>query len=262
MSSDRFPNLGSVVGEDSFARIDIALRRGKHFHRDLGADYELLLDGQEHLEKFYQGYGCELVHRSEGYFFLLPVTEALGRRQMSVAEMIVGQGLALCYLDPAALEGGGVIPREEVLAQLAAVMGTDVLMHTFSPKKKRLDERVAQKLVRQKIAEGLKKLGALGFVDVLEGDRLKLRPSLMRFAEPVRGMAEPAEAMKSLMVRGEAALEQQEPEASSDDGSILEEPEVALSEEPEVEPLEEPEVALSEEPEPRDDDESELEEPS
>ncbi len=201
--SEAFPDIGAVVRDARFAAVDLALRRGTHFHKDRVDEYEFLTDAQPLLESFYAAYGCELVHRSDGYFFLFPVGEQLGKRQMSVAEMVVGQGLALCYLDPATLQARGVISRDELLSTLAQVMGTDLLMHTFNPKKKRMDERVAQRNVRQKVAEGVRRLSALGFVDVLEGDRLKLRPCLMRFAEPVAAAQDPVAAMRGLVARGE-----------------------------------------------------------
>ena len=79
------------------------------------------------LEQFYGRYGYELVHRSDGYFFLVPANEAVGKRQLSVAEMIVGQGLALAYLDPRTLEKGALITREELITALE-VQGFDALL--------------------------------------------------------------------------------------------------------------------------------------
>ena len=63
------------------------------------------------------------MHRSDGYYFLLPGNDSLGRRQLSVAEMIVGQGLALAYLDPRTLEKGAVITREHLNVDPAKDLG-------------------------------------------------------------------------------------------------------------------------------------------
>lgn len=52
-------------------------------------------DVLDQLESFYQRYGCELVQRCDGYFYLRPSGERLGRRQLSADEMLVGQTLAL-----------------------------------------------------------------------------------------------------------------------------------------------------------------------
>jgi chromosome partition protein MukE len=94
-----------------------------------------------------------------------------------------------------------------VIAQLAAVMGNDALIRAFNPKRRRYDERVAQKAVRSRVGEAVRRLAQLGFVELADGDQLRLRASLLRFAEPVRGLSEPAEALAQLVARGEIALE-------------------------------------------------------
>jgi chromosome partition protein MukE len=201
-----FHQLEEVIADESFPEVDLALRRGRHVHQGDERWYDFLVEAQPFLEAFYRRYGCELEQRSDGYFFLLPVTDGLGKRHLGVPEMIVGQGLALCFLDPRSVQSGGVVAREELLNQLAAVMGTDALMNTLNPKRKRADERVMQRTVRQKVNEALRRLSQLGFVELLDGDQLRLWPSLMRFAEPVRGLDAPSEALKRLLERGEVSL--------------------------------------------------------
>lgn len=203
MSQHEYPDLGSVVVDERFPPTDLALRRGRHFNRDEIEIYEFLLDAQPFLEPFYQRYGCELMHQPEGYFYLLPVGDALPRRSLSGPEMIVGQALALCWLSPANLENQGLVTREELLTQLSSVMGPDTLLRAFNPKRKRLDERLAQQTVRQRVAEALRKLSSLGFIDLVEGDTLKLHPCLMRFAEPVQGAASTGDALKTLIAKGQ-----------------------------------------------------------
>jgi chromosome partition protein MukE len=204
--SETFSQIGDVVADESFPAVDLALRRGRHIHKGDETWYAFLFDAQPLLEQFYGRYGYELVHRSDGYFFLLPANEALGKRQLSVPEMIVGQGLALAYLEPSRLEKGGIISREELLNQLASAMGADALLRTLAPQKKRPDERVAQRNARNKIAEALRRLEQLGFVELLDAEQLRLAPSLLRFAEPVRGLEAPSEALRQLIERGEVSL--------------------------------------------------------
>jgi chromosome partition protein MukE len=201
-----FHTLEDVISDASFPEVDLALRRGRHVHKGDERWYDFLLEAHALLEPFYQRYGTSLEQRSDGYFFLVPHSDALGKRSLGVAEMIVGQGLALCLLDPRSVETGGVITREELLNQLASVMGTDALMRTLNPTRKRVDERVMQRTVRQKVNQALGRLAQLGFVQPLEGDQLRLCPSLMRFAEPVRGLDAPSEALKRLIAKGEASL--------------------------------------------------------
>jgi chromosome partition protein MukE len=206
VTDTRYLALGDVVSDELFPDVDLALRRGRHIDREDQLWYTFLIDAQALLEPFYRRFGCELIHPADGYFYLLPTSDRLGRRHLSVPEMLVGQALTLLYLDPATLQHGGVIKRSDALSHLAAVMGGDALTRAFNPKRKRLDERVAQETVRGKFAEATRRLAALGFVELLEDDSLRLRAGLLRFAEPVRGRGSPAEALERLVARGEVVL--------------------------------------------------------
>ena len=206
MADTRYLALGDVVADELFPDLDLALRRGRHIDREDTLWYTFLVDAQALLEAFYRRFGCELIHPADGYFYLLPTGDKLGRRHLSVPEMLVGQALTLLYLDPATLQSGGVIKRADALSHLAAVMGSDALTRAFNPKRKRVDERVAQETVRGKFVEALRRLAALGFVDLVDADALRLRPGLLRFAEPVRGRGSPAEALERLVARGELVL--------------------------------------------------------
>jgi len=249
VTDTRYLALGDVVADELFPDVDLALRRGRHIDREDNLWYTFLVDAQALLEAFYRRFGCELTHPADGYFYLLPTGDKLGRRHLSVPEMLVGQALTLLYLDPATLQSGGVIKRADALSHLAAVMGSDALTRAFNPKRKRVDERVAQETVRGKFAEALRRLAALGFVDLLDADALRLRPGLLRFAEPVRGRGSPAEALERLVARGELVLgdgelELDEDGEDPDDESSDEEPEAPTAAAPE--PFQLPREVLSE----------------
>ena len=205
-----FPDLAAVIEAEEFPDLDLALRRGRHIDRDDAAWYAFLTDAQDQLEALYRRYGCELVHKSDGYFYLLPSGDKLPRRQLAAGDMLVGQALALLYLDPATVQNGGFVARDEVLSQLDGILGTDALIRAFNPRRKRYDERVAQETVRRKVGEATRRLAGLGFVDLAEGDRLRLRPPLLRFAEPARGAGSPAEALAKLVARGDVVLTEDE----------------------------------------------------
>lgn len=213
MSNAGYGQMQDVIMDEDFPGLDLALRRGRHIDRDDAAWYTLCLDAQAHLEAFYRRFGCELIHKADGYFYLLPNGDKLSRRQLAPGDMLVGQALALLYLDPAAIERGGVVTQEALVAQLSAVLGSDALIAAFNPKRKRFDERVAHKNVRNKVAEATRRLAGLGFVELVDAEQLRLRAALMRFAEPVRGLAEPAEALAKLAASGELVLA---PEGSPD----------------------------------------------
>jgi len=250
VTDTRYLALGDVVADDLFPDVDLALRRGRHIDREDNLWYTFLVDAQALLEAFYRRFGCELTHPADGYFYLLPTGDKLGRRHLSVPEMLVGQALTLLYLDPATLQHGGVIKRADALSHLAAVMGSDALTRAFNPKRKRVDERVAQETVRGKFAEALRRLSTLGFVDLLDSDALRLRPGLLRFAEPVRGRGSPAEALERLVARGELVLgdslggDEDGDEDEADDGSSERDPQEPT--EPKLEPFQLPSEVLSE----------------
>jgi chromosome partition protein MukE len=233
MTRPGFAQLQDVLLDPDFPALDTALRRGHHVDRDAGAWYLLLTDAQEHLEPFYRRYGCELIHRSDGYFYLLPTGDQLPRRQLAVGDMIVGQALALLYLAPASIERGGQIEREQLIEQLVGVVGQSALIGAFVPRRRRIDERVAHKLVRAKVGEAVRRLAGLGFVDLLEGDQLRLRTALLRFAEPVRGLAAPAEALARLVAQGEVAMAPGDDPPEADDADEVDDA-VDLDDEPEV----------------------------
>lgn len=195
--------LGAVVESDLFPEADLALRRGRHVGRDDGPVYDFLFDALDVLEPFYRRFGCELIQRADGYFYLLPTGDRLGRRHLSAGEMLVGQALALLYLDPSRLQHGGSVARETLLQRLAGLLGAEELARMLGRRTRKMDERVAERAVRSKVDQALRSLADLGFVDMGDDDWLRLRPALMRFADPVRDAAEPGEALARLMVSGE-----------------------------------------------------------
>ena len=206
MTATKFLSLGDAVLDEHFPDVDLALRRGRHIDRDDVEWFGFLSDAADVLEPFYKRFGAELVFRSDGFYYLLPTGDRLAKRQLGIAEMLVGQALTLLYLDPATVEQGGRVTREQVLGHLATVMGTDALVRALNPKRRRYDERVAQETVRSRVADALRRLQALGFVDAIGAEELKLRPALMRFAEPVRSSADSTEALERLVASGELSL--------------------------------------------------------
>lgn len=221
--NEPFRDLGEAIEDTRFVDVDLALRRGQHIDREDADWYGYLLDAQAVLEPFYRRYGCELIQRPDGYFFLLPTGDKVSKRLLGLPEMIVGQAAALLYLDPSTVESGGVVTRDDLLSHLAAVMGTDALVGVFNPKRKRMDERVAQETVRQRVSEGLRKLAQLGFISLGEDSRIHLRSALMRFADPVRGAGSPRDALERLIARGEISIPSESPADDTEESSATDE---------------------------------------
>jgi chromosome partition protein MukE len=206
VTATKFLTLGDAVLDEQFPDVDLALRRGRHIDREETAWFGFLVDAADVLEPFYRRFGAELVYRTDGYYYLLPTGDKLAKRQLSVAEMLVGQALTLLYLEPATVEQGGRVRRDQVLSHLATVMGTDALVRALNPKRRRYDERVAQETVRARVADALRRLAVLGFVEAIGAEELKLRPALLRFAEPVRAAADSTAALARLVASGELLL--------------------------------------------------------
>lgn len=206
MSESAYERLEDVILDPLFPELDLALRAGRHIDADEGSNYELLAEALPFLEPFYHRYGWELVASPAGYFYLVPLGERLSRRHLTMGEMLVGQALALIYLDPATIETAGSATRAQVVELLQHLVGEERLYLELHPRRRRIDERIAAESVRREIDKALRSLAALGFCDLVDDDRLRLRTPVLRFCEPVQALEAPAEALARLIARGRAAL--------------------------------------------------------
>ena len=76
------------------------------------------------------------------------------------------------------IERGGRVTTEDVVAQLAVVVGAEALVRAFHTKKKRYDERVAQKLLSDCIFRtGIEIVGVNEHVRVDKDTLAHVRPS-------------------------------------------------------------------------------------
>jgi chromosome partition protein MukE len=202
--SSRFSTLEEVIRDPVFPEVDLALRRGRHVDRDDGEWYAFITDAQDHLEQLYRRYSCELVTQSDGYFYLLPSGDQLSRRHLTAGEMLVGQTLALQYLDPASVQTGGVVARDQLLTRLGGLVGDRDLARALEPRRRRFDdERVVHEIIRRRVTEAVRRLAALGFIEILDAEYLRLRSPLLRFADPVRGLQDIEVALERLIASGQ-----------------------------------------------------------
>lgn len=201
VSEPRFHTLEDVVRDELFPDVDLELRRGRHVDRDDVDRYSFLDEAQRHLEELYRRYRCDLV-RADGYFYLVPSGERLGRRTLSPGEMMLGQGLCLLYLDPATLKERGIVERSIVLSRLIGLVGEGRLLQALNFRV--TAERVAQEKLRKEADKGLHRLERLGFIDLVDEDRIHLRHPLLRFADPIRGLEPEQRGLERLIVTGRA----------------------------------------------------------
>src|SRR5262249_31118822 len=136
MTGSSFETIQQVIETETFPRVDVALRAGRHVHRDEVELYGFLTEALALLETFYTRFGCQLIHSEDGYFYLLPTSDLVSRRQLTVGEMLVGQTLALLYLDPATLAAGGIVTRAHLMERLAALVGERELVTALNPRRR------------------------------------------------------------------------------------------------------------------------------
>lgn len=213
MSEHTYQRLSDVVDDPLFPEVDLALRAGRHIDTAEHDRYAFLSDAASLLEPFYRRFGAELVRVADGYFYLLPSGDRLPRRALTVAEMLVGQALALLYLNPMIVVEGGLVERAQLIETLASLVGEERLLVALNPRRRgRKDERVAQDGVRKEIDRAVRALAGLGFLDLVEEGRYRMRAPVLRFADVVRGLDDAEAALRRMIARGEALADARDDE--------------------------------------------------
>ena len=219
MNGRAYTSLEKVIYDRNFPKVDTALRHGRHIDRDDGPWFYFLEQAQPLLEPFYQHFDYELIRADAGYYYLLPLGRRVRRHLLTKAEMLVGQALALLYLDPTLLGSGGMVTWEHLLTHLNGLVGRDRLVRLLNGHRSPRDERVAEEKARQGIMKALNGLEKLGFIRKVSNEAFGLRVALMRFTEPVQGLSPLEEAMTRLIREGRAEMPLQDGEALDDDPS-------------------------------------------
>ncbi len=202
-----YPTLQAVIEDEDFPRADTALRRGRHIDQDDGDLYAFLADAQAWLEPYYRRFGFELIRIEDGYFYLLPTAANVLRRKLSAGAMLTGQALALLRLDPSLVESAGVVSRSRVLEMLANLVGEERLLSALNPRLTRRSAMVDPERIRTELDRGLRTLEEMGFLERRGDEELRLRTPLLRFADPVRTLADPSAALSEMMARGEIEMD-------------------------------------------------------
>ncbi len=202
-----YHSLEEVVLDPLFPELDHKLRSGYHVDMDDIRHYEFLLQALAFLQSFYRGYQCRLVHGPEGYFYLLSEGELLGRRRLSVAEMLVGQVLALMRMDPAYLKSGGRMPLEHVLSTLEMLLGQERLAELLAPRSRGRDRELEARKIREEVERALNGLARMGFITLFRDSAEVLpRKPLMRFVDLMRATDDFKDALNRLQQTGAAEV--------------------------------------------------------
>jgi len=210
-SGKTYDSLEQGVTDPLFPEIDHRLRTGTHIDMDDIRSYELLLHAEPFLQVFYEGYACRLVHGQEGYYYLLSGGDLLGRRRLSVAEMLVGQVLALLRMDPSYLKTTGRVPIDHILSHLEMLLSRQRLVEMLAPRARGRDVETDNRKIREAVEKAINGLGRLGFLTVERTSGHVLpRKSIMRFADPVRESGDLSASLEELIKRGEVELDDEE----------------------------------------------------
>lgn len=214
--SKTYRSLEEVILDPLFPGIDHRLRTGGHIDMDDIRSYEFLLQAEPYLLVFYEGYACRLVNGQEGYYYLLSEGDLLGRRRLSVAEMLVGQVLALLRMDPAYLKKAGQIPVDHILSHLEMLLGRPRLVELLAPRARGRDAETDNRKIREGVDKAINGLARLGFLTVerMSGNVIPKR-SITRFAEPVRDAREIAAALADLIRIGEVELDEEDEQSET-----------------------------------------------
>ena len=205
MRTSDFSRLEDVILNPHFPVADVLLRRGRHIDRDDGELYLFLRDAAAQLEPLYRRFACDLVHMPEGAYFLVSTGDQISRRVLTSAEMLVGQTLALLAREPETVQTAGLVRRARLLERLRQLLGDDELVRLLAPSRKK-SARVAEQNVRDKVEQAVKVLGQLGFVTEEDGDAIRARACIHRFAEPVRTAGDLDAALEGLIRDGRIVL--------------------------------------------------------
>jgi chromosome partition protein MukE len=131
--------------------------------------------------------------------------------------MLVGQTLAIAYLEPSTVSAGGIVSREQILSRLAGLVGERELVQALNPRRRKYDERIAQETVRVEIGRALRGLATLGFIELIDADHARLRAPILRFADSVRGLEDPATALARLVAEAKVVTEPPDDEDVEDE---------------------------------------------
>ena len=207
--SEEYNTLEETILDPLFPELDHKLRSGYHVSMDDIRAYEFLLQAEPHLQTFYSGYRCRLVHGQEGYFYLLSEGELFGRHRLSAPEMLLGQVLALMRMDPAYLKSSGRIPKDHVLSTLEMFVGQQRLTQRLAPRSRGQDRETDNRKIREEVDRALAGLARLGFVDkISDGTELLPRKAIMRFVDPVRQAEDIETALQRLAQTGGVDIEE------------------------------------------------------
>jgi chromosome partition protein MukE len=214
----QYNRLEDVLKDPLFPQVDVLLRSGSHIDMDDIRRYEFLQIAEPYLEDFYSRYRCSLLQGPEGYYYLLSDGTMLGNRRLGTPEMLVGQVLALMYMDPAYLTTAGKVRLDQILVTLEMTLGQEKLTELIAPRRRGKGQDKDNEKIRDAVGRALRTLKQLGFVSIFNGVEFLPRKSIMRFADPVRDTSDIRSALERLVKSGKVLLSEEVDEGPGEEG--------------------------------------------
>ncbi len=178
-----------------FVDADLILRRGGHINRSGLSLYQFLIDHFDDLKAFYQGYQCELIQHSDGFFFLISKGGRIPSRILPKPCVHLGIFIALKTRDPEITRSSGRISLPNLMQSIETSVPRETLQQVYAPKQRESssDNRIAEEIKR-----ALKTLVDLRFIE-MHGDAIKPLEAIHRFAELARHDNNPDEISRFVL---------------------------------------------------------------
>lgn len=199
-----------------FVDADLILRRGGHINRSNLSLYQLLIDHFDDLKAFYQGYQCELIQHSDGFFFLRSRGGLIPSRILPKPCVHLGIFIALKTRDPEITRSSGRISLPNLMQSIETSIPRETLQQVYAPKQR---ESSSDNRIAEEIKKALKTLVDLRFIE-MHGDAIKPLEAIHRFAELARHENNPDEIGRLVLTEHKGVIFQafgEESEEEADD---------------------------------------------
>ncbi len=225
--------LADLINDDRFPELDSRLRQGEHIDIRHTHLFAMLRDGEIWLSEHYRRYGVELIQAPEDYWYLKPnlgSRNLIRSRKLDELQMVTGQVLAICHLDPEQLEDSGWITTDALLDRLRLLLEEEHLCRLLERKK--INTQHDQQKAMDVLKRCLRQLARLGMIrlDGQQAERFQTQSPLMRFADPVRSAPLTREALERLVSTGFISLEADSEVADDDASAATEQTETKTTE--------------------------------
>ncbi|MGL5947473.1 MAG: chromosome partition protein MukE [Aeromonas sp.] len=199
--------LAQVLANPLFARLDTALRQGRHISGEEFELHALLNEFAPELDTFYSRYHVELIKAPEGFYYLRPrATSDIATSVLSELDMLVGKVLCYLYLSPDRLASEGIFSTQDLQEELLGLTDEQQLLRMVNSRMGGSD--LDKKKLLEKVRTSLRRLRRLGMIFPVgsgeKADKFRIGEAVFRFAADVRSDEDPRAVQLRLINQGEA----------------------------------------------------------